>query len=109
MIEKAMDEVDEMSSPPRSDHKPHHRLKKSLLKQLHSDVAAAYDAGKITRACAREFTHVVAAKGDPPSDGGYKDFSTTFARTQVVKTPAEHQESCEAQADTVEQDDAAEE
>ncbi|WP_348253317.1 hypothetical protein, partial [Salmonella enterica] len=67
-----------------------HRLKKTLLKQLHADVAAAYDAGKITRACAKEFTH------DKPQRQkeilrtmeSYKDYSTSFVRTMVVKTPA---------------------
>lgn len=90
MIEKALDEVDEnVIAAALGITTLHHRLKKSLLKQLHDDVAAAYDAGKITRACVKELTHV-----KPPRQkeileamAGYKDYSINFARTLVVKTP----------------------
>lgn len=96
MIEKAMDEVEESAiASALGISSLGHRLKKTLLKQLHSEVAAAYDAGKITRACAREFTHVKPARQKEilRAMEGYKDFSTSFARTQVVKTPAPQREN----------------
>jgi ParB-like chromosome segregation protein Spo0J len=96
MIEKSLGEVDEAAiAAALGISGLSHRLKKSLLKQLHPEVAAAFDAGKISRACAREFTHV-----KPPRQKeilqameGYKDYSTTFARTLVVKTPPQQRES----------------
>lgn len=96
MIEKALDEVDEnVIAAALGITTLHHRLKKSLLKQLHDDVAAAYDAGKVTRACVKELTHV-----KPPRQkeileamAGYKDYSINFARTLVVKTPPQQRES----------------
>lgn len=95
MIEKALDEVDEnVIAAALGINGLSHRMKKSLLKQLHVDVAAAYDAGRVTRACAREFTHV-----KPPRQKeilqameGYKDFSINFARALVVKTPPQQRE-----------------
>lgn len=96
MIEKAMDEVDEgVIAAALGIATLNHRLKKSLLKQLHSDVATAYDAGKITRACAREFTHVKPHRQKEilRAMEGYKDYSTAFARSLVVKTAANQRES----------------
>lgn len=96
MIEKALDEVDEsVIAAALGVATLDHRLKKSLLKQLHAEVASAYDAGKITRACAREFTHVKPQRQKEilRTMESYKDFSTTFARTLVVKTPAAQREN----------------
>lgn len=96
MIEKALDEVDEsVIAAALGVATLDHRLKKSLLKQLHAEVASAYDAGKITRACAREITHVKPQRQKEilRTMETYKDFSTTFARTLVVKTPAAQRES----------------
>lgn len=96
MIEKAMDEVDEgVIAAALGIATLNHRLKKSLLKQLHSDVATAYDAGKITRACAREFTHVKPHRQKEilRAMEGYKDFSTAFARSLVVKTATNQREN----------------
>ncbi len=96
MIEKAMDEVDEgVIAAALGIATLNHRLKKSLLKQLHSDVATAYDAGKITRACAREFTHVKPHRQKEilRAMEGYKDYSTAFARSLVVKTAANQREN----------------
>jgi len=52
-------------------------------------VAAAYDDGKITRVCARELTNVRPVRQKEILDTmvGYKDYSTAFVRTLVVKTP----------------------
>jgi len=96
MIEKSLGEVDEAAiAAALGISGLSHRLKKTLLKQLHPDVAAAFDSGKINRACAKEFTHV-----KPPRQkeilqqlAAYDDYSTTFARTLVVKTPPNQRES----------------
>ena len=65
-----------------------HRLKKTLISQLHADVTAAFDEGKISRSCARELTHVKPERQKEilSAMAGYKDYSTAFARTLVVKT-----------------------
>jgi ParB family chromosome partitioning protein len=96
MIEKALAEVDEDTiAAALGVSGLDHRLKKTLLKQLHAEVAAAYDAGKITRACAKEFTHVKPQRQKEilRTAESYKDFSTSFVRTMVVKTPAAQRES----------------
>jgi hypothetical protein len=96
MIEKALGEVDEDAiAAALGVSGLDHRLKKSLLKQLHADVASAYDAGKITRACAREFTHVKPQRQKEilRTTESYKDYSTSFVRTLVVKTPAAQREN----------------
>jgi ParB/RepB/Spo0J family partition protein len=96
MIEKALDEVDEDAiAAALGIATLDHRLKKSLLKQLHADVAAAYDAGKFTRACAKEFTHVKPARQKEilRAMETYKDYSPSFVRTLVVKTPASQREN----------------
>ncbi len=96
MIEKSLGEVDEAAiAAALGISGLGHRLKKTLLKQLHPDVAAAFDAGKINRVCAKELTHV-----KPPRQKeilqqmvGVDDYSTTFARTLVVKTPPQQREN----------------
>jgi ParB family chromosome partitioning protein len=96
MIERALGEVDEAAiAAALGVSSLDHRLKKSLLKRLHPDVAAAYDAGKISRACAREFTYVKPARQKEilRAMHSYKDYGTTFARTLVVKTPANQREN----------------
>lgn len=96
MIDKALEEVDrDIIAATLGISGLEHRLKKTLLKQLHSEVAAAYDAGKITKACAREFTHVKHSRQKEilRAMEGYRDFSTSFARTLVVKTPAPQREN----------------
>src|SRR5271156_659460 len=96
MIEKSLSEVDEAAiAAALGISGLAHRLKKTLLKQLHPDVAAAFDAGKINRVCAREFTHVKPHRQKEIMQAmeSYKDYSTTFARTLVVKTPPHQRES----------------
>ncbi len=96
MIEKSLGEVDEASiASALGITTLGHRLKKALLKQLHPLVASAYDAGKITRVCAREFTHVKPQRQKQiiRAMETYKDYTTTFARTMVVKTAAHLRES----------------
>ncbi|MGD0091466.1 MAG: ParB N-terminal domain-containing protein [Planctomycetota bacterium] len=96
MIEKSLGEVDEASiAAALGIASLAHRRKKTLLKQLHSDVAAALDHGKISRACAREFTHVKPLRQKEILDAmeGYKDYSIAFAQTLVVKTPPQQREA----------------
>ena len=48
-----------------------YRLKGTLLKRLHPDVAAAFDQGQLTRACATELTHVKPQRQrEPAGEGG---------------------------------------
>jgi ParB family transcriptional regulator, chromosome partitioning protein len=95
MIEKSLDEVDEATiATALGISGLGHRLKKTLLKQLHPDVAAAFDAGKISRVCASELTHVKPQRQKEILQAmeSYKDYSATFARTLVVKTPPHQRE-----------------
>src|SRR5689334_17719009 len=96
MIEKSLGEVDEATiAAALGISGLGHRLKNALLKRLHPEVAAAYDAGKLTRSSAREFTYVKPKRQKEilRAMEGYKDYSTTFARTLVVKTPPHQRES----------------
>jgi ParB-like chromosome segregation protein Spo0J len=96
MIEKSLQELDEQTiADALGLGGISHRLRKTLLKQLHPDVAAAFDQGKITRTCAKELTHV-----KPPRQmeilsamEGYKDYSIAFARALILKTPPGQRES----------------
>ena len=96
MIEKSLAEVDEASiAAALGVSTVAYRLKKTLLKRLHPDVAAAFDQGKINRVCALEFTHVKTPRQKEILDAmeGYKDFSTAFVRTLVIKTPPQQRDS----------------
>jgi ParB family chromosome partitioning protein len=90
MIEQSMEELDENTiATTLGIAGISHRLKKTLLKQLHPDAAAALDQEKITRTCARELTLV---KPDRQKEiitamDGFKDYSVAFARTLILKTP----------------------
>lgn len=90
MIEQSMEELDEQTiATALGIAGISHRLKKTLLKQLHPDAAAALDAEKITRTCARELTNVKPARQKEiiATMGGYKDYSIALARTLILKTP----------------------
>jgi ParB family chromosome partitioning protein len=95
MIEKSLEELDEQTIAAALNLSGiTHRLKKTLLKQLHADAAAALDQSAITRACAREMTHV---KPDRQSEiltamKSYKDYSVAFARSLILKTPPAQRE-----------------
>lgn len=96
MIERSLSEVDEATiAAALGISGLGHRLKKTLLKQLAPEVAAAFDAGKIIRACAREFTHVKPQRQKEILQAmeTYKDYSTTFVRTLVIKTPSDQREN----------------
>ena len=90
MIEQSLEELDEKTIAAALGLSGiGHRVKRTLLKQLHPEVAAAFDQGKITRTCALELTHV-----KPPRQkeilsamNGYKDCSLALARSLILKTP----------------------
>jgi hypothetical protein len=96
MIEKSLGEVDEATiAAALGISGLGHRLKKTLLKQLHPEVAAVFDAGKINRVCARELTHVKPQRQKEILQAmeSYKDYSTAFVRTLVIKTPPPQREN----------------
>lgn len=96
MIEKSLGEVDEATiAAALGISGLGHRLKKTLLKQLHPDVAAAYDVGKLSRACARELTHVKPQRQKEILQAmeSYDDYSATFVRTMVIKTQPNQREN----------------
>ena len=90
MIEKSLEEVDEATiAAALGIANLSHRLKKSLLKRLHPEVAAAFDAGKVTRGCVQEMTNVRPARQKEILEAmvSYKDYSSAFVRALIVKTP----------------------
>lgn len=90
MIEKSLEELDEKTIAAALNLSGiAHRLKKTLLKQLHPDAAAALDQGAITRTCALELTYVKLERQSEILSAmkGYKDFSIAFARSLILKTP----------------------
>jgi hypothetical protein len=95
MIEKSLEELDEKSIASALGLQGiKYRIKKTLLKNLHPDAAAAFDQGKLTRACARELTHVKPEREKEilAAMNGYKDYGLAFAKTQVLKTPPSFRE-----------------
>ena len=90
MIEKSLEELDEETiAAALGLSSISHRLKKTLLKHLHPEVAAAFDQGKIIRTCAMELTHVKPRRQKEILSAmeGYKDWSLAFARSLILKTP----------------------
>lgn len=90
MIEKSLEELDEKTIAEALGLSGiAHRMKRTLLKQLAPEAAAAFDQGAITRTCALELTHV---KPDRQNEiltamKGYKEYSVAFARSLILKTP----------------------
>ncbi len=90
MIQKSLEELDEKTIAAALNlSQIAHRLKKTLLKHLHPDIAAALDQGAITRTCATELTYVKPERQCEILSAmkGYKDFSVAFARSLILKTP----------------------
>ena len=90
MIEKSLEELDEKTIARALGLSGiTHRTKRTLLKQLDPEVAAAFDQGAITRTCALELTHVkpVRQKEILAAMKGYKDYSVAFAQSLILKTP----------------------
>lgn len=95
MIEKSLEELDEKTIAATLNLSGiAHRMKRTLLKRLHSDASAALDRGAITRTCALELTYV---KPERQSEiltvmKSYEDFSVAFARSLILKTPPAQRE-----------------
>ena len=72
-----------------------HRLRETLISQLHPDVAAVLDEGKLSRSCTRELTNVKPERQREilTAMEGYNDYSTAFVRTLVLKTPPNMRET----------------
>ena len=90
MIEKSLEELDEKTIARALGLSViTHRTKRTLLKQLDPEVAAAFDQGAITRTCALELTHVKPARQREilTAMKGYKDYSVAFAQSLILKTP----------------------
>ena len=90
MIKKALDELDEKTiATALGITKIAHRLNASLLKQLHPKIAAAFDAGKVTKACVQELTYVTPKRQEEifAAMQNYKDYTLPFVRSLVLKTP----------------------
>lgn len=66
-----------------------YRLNEGLLKQLHEQVAKAFETGKINRRCALELSHVKAERQVEILSlmESCNDYSPTFAKGLVLKTP----------------------
>jgi ParB-like chromosome segregation protein Spo0J len=90
MIKKSLEELDEktIAAALGITHIAH-RLNTTLLKQLHSTVAAAFDAGTIKKACVLELTYVTPKRQEEilRAMENYKDYTVPFARSMVLKTP----------------------
>lgn len=90
MIEKSLEELDESTIAQALGLSGiSHRVKRTLLKQLSSEVATAFDQGAITKSCALELTFVKPERQDDilAAMKSYKDYSLAFARSLILKTP----------------------
>lgn len=90
MIKQSLEELDEKTiAKALAISQIGHRLNGSLLKQVSARVAAAYDTGKITKACANQLTFVKPGRQDEILGlmENYNDFTLAFAQTWILKTP----------------------
>ena len=91
MLRKSLEELDEKTIADALGLATiRYRLNDGLLKQLSPAVIKAFESGKINRQCAAELTHV---KHDRQTEilglmESCNDFSITFAKGLVLKTPA---------------------
>jgi ParB family transcriptional regulator, chromosome partitioning protein len=90
MLRKSLEELDESTiADALGIAGIKHRLNDGLLKRLDASVAKAFEAGKLTLQSAKELTHV---KPERQAEilqlmESCKDYSVTFARGMVLKTP----------------------
>ena len=90
MLRKSLEELDEKTIASALGMQGiGHRLNKGLLARLHPEVVKAFNVNKINLQTAKELTHV---KQDRQAAilklmTQCKDYSTTFARGLVLKTP----------------------
>jgi ParB family transcriptional regulator, chromosome partitioning protein len=91
MLRKSLEELDEQTIAEAFGMSGiSHRLNQGLQKKLEPTVHKAFEAGKLTLQCVKELTHV---KADRQAEilklmDSCKDYSPTFAKGLVLKTPA---------------------
>ena len=91
MLRKSLEELDEQTiAEALGISGISHRLNQGLQKKLEPTVNKAFEAGKLTLQCAKELTHV---KPERQAEiikmmDTCKDYSVTFAKGLVLKTPA---------------------
>ena len=90
MLRKSLEELDEKTIAEALNLSGiAHRLNDGMLKKLEPGVVKAFEGGKINRQCAQELTHV---KPERQAEihglmESCSDYSTTFAKGLVLKTP----------------------
>ncbi len=90
MLKKSLEELDEKTIANALGMQGiGHRLNKGLLAKLHADVVKAFNNNKFNLQVAKELTHVKPERQQEILKlmESCKDFSTTFARGLVLKTP----------------------
>jgi hypothetical protein len=90
MLRKSLEELDEKTIANALGMQGiSHRLNKGLLAKLHDEVVKAFNANKLNLQTAKELTHVKPERQYEILKlmESCKDFSTTFARGLVLKTP----------------------
>jgi hypothetical protein len=90
MLRKSLEELDEKTiASAFGITSIGHRLNQSLLKQLHPNVAKAFETGKLSKNCARELRYVKPERQLEILElmESCNDFSVPFVRGLIVKTP----------------------
>ena len=91
MLRKSLEELDEKTiADALGMTSIKHRLNQTLLKKLDSSVKEAFESGQVSVQCAKELAHV---RPDRQAEiiklmDSCNDYSVTFARGLVLKTPA---------------------
>ena len=91
MLRKSLEELDEKTiAGALGMHGIGHRLNKTLLEKLHPDAEKAFNANKINLQTARELVNVKPERQHEMLRlmESCNDYSTTFAKGLVLKTPA---------------------
>lgn len=90
MLRKSLEELDEKTiAGALALSGIAHRLNNRVFKHLDPKVVEAFESGKLNRPCTKELTHVKPERQVEILDlmDSCKDYSTTFAKGLVLKTP----------------------
>ena len=90
MLRKSLEELDEKTiASAFGAASIGYRLNQSLIKQLHPQVARAFETGRIAKNCAREFRYVKPERQHEILElcDSCNDYSVPFVRGLIVKTP----------------------
>lgn len=90
MLRKSLEELDEKTiANAFGITSIGHRLNQSLLKQLHPNVAKAFESGKLSKNCARELRYVKPERQLEILElmESCNDYTVPFVRGLIVKTP----------------------